>query len=83
MMPANQLWRKRNSLKIVNIDRNAEHELTSIYNGYGLILVQKKRRQTFFLCLLNQSYSSVGRVRFSRVIFSRLRLSALIGPEPT
>ena len=32
MMPANQLRRKRNSLKIVKIYRNAEHEPTHIFN---------------------------------------------------
>ena len=45
MMPANQLRRKRNSLKIVKIERNAEHKPTHLEWIYGIILL-------FFLCLL-------------------------------
>ena len=44
MMPANQLRRKRNSLKIVKIERNAEHKPTHLEWIYGIILL-------FFLCL--------------------------------
>ena len=77
MMPANQFRRKGNSLKIVKIDINESITNTSsIHNSYGLIL-------HLVMSFIKVTWSSVGRVRFSWVIFSWLRLSAQIGPEPT
>ena len=44
MMPANQLRRKSNSLKIVKIDRNVEHEPTHLQFIMEVALFLFKRR---------------------------------------
>ena len=53
MMPANQLWRKRNSLKIVKIDRNAEHEPTHLQFKTPSFLFKRRgeKLSLSFLCL--------------------------------
>ena len=80
MMPANQLRRKRNSLKIVKINRNAEYEPTHLQFRMGMALLLFKRRGeklslSFYIFYIKVTRSSVERIRFSCVIFSRLRLS--------
>ena len=82
MMPVNHLRRKENSLKIEKIDRTWTNP-SSIHIGHGLILVQKNRKTTFFLCLLYQSYLIKcweGNVLMGN--FSRLWLSTQMEPEP-
>ena len=75
MMPANQLWRKRNSLKVVKIDRNAEHE-----HIFNLEWIWSKRRGE----KLSLLYSKLlGGQAFHWVIFTRLRISAQMRPKPT
>ena len=82
MMPANRLRRKRNLLKIVKIDRNAEH-LQFIMEMALILLKRRGGKLSFYVFYIKVTWSSAGSVRFSWVIFSWLRLSAQIGPEPT
>ena len=53
MMLANQLQRKRNSLKIVKIYRNAEHEPTHLQFKMASFLFKRRRQKLSlsFLCL--------------------------------
>ena len=55
MMPANHLWRKRNLLKVVKIDGNAEHEFNLEWIWF------KRRGEKLSLSLY---VLSVERIRF-------------------
>ena len=74
--------RKRIFLKIVKIDRNAEH-LQFIMEMALILLKRRGGKLSFYVFYIKVTWSSAGSVRFSWVIFSWLRLSAQIGPEPT
>ena len=79
MMPANRLRRKRNLLKIVKIDRNAEH--LQFIMEMALILLKRRGGKLSSLCLLYQSY--LIKCRECKVLMGNFLMAAALSSDRT
>ena len=86
MMPANRLRRKRNLLKIVKIDRNAEHlqfimEMALILLAPKELLLKRRGGKLSSLCLLYQSY--LIKCRECKVLMGNFLMAAALSSDRT
>ena len=81
MMLANQLQRKRNSLKIVKIYRNAEHEPTHLQFKTPSFLI-KRRGEKLSLSFLCLPYHLI-KCQEGKVLMGNFLTAAALGSDGT